>query len=149
VIKYALKCAEDHRFEGWFSSSADFDEQKASDALSCPVCETSRVEKALMAPALLKGGRPSSRKEEVAATIAREWNEAASKAKAYVEKNFEHVGKRFPEEARAQHYGEKEAKPIYGEASREEVLSLKEEGVTVAPVPQPVPSKDDVKKKLN
>jgi hypothetical protein len=149
VIKYTLRCASDHRFEGWFGSSADFDAQKQGGDLSCPVCGTDEVGKALMAPAILKGGRPSSRRDEAIASVAKEWNEAATKAKSYVEKNFEHVGKRFPEEARAQHYGEKEAKPIYGEASVEEVVSLKEEGVTVAPVPQPVPTTDETKKKLN
>jgi hypothetical protein len=149
VIKYALKCSDGHGFEGWFSSAADFDAQKADGDLSCPACGTAEVEKALMAPAILKGGRPSSRKEEAIASITKEWDEAASKAKAYVEKNFENVGKRFPEEARAQHYGEKEAKPIFGEASGEEVAALKEEGVTVAPVPQPIAARDDLKKKLN
>lgn len=148
MIKYALRCADDHRFEGWFSSSADFDRQKHDALLECPVCGTSEVQKALMAPAIVKGGASSSRREAMEA-ISKEWNEVAAKAQAYVQKNFENVGKRFPEEARKQHYGETEAKPIYGEATPKEVKELKDEGVTVAPVPQPTPDPAEVKKKLN
>lgn len=81
--------------------------------------------------------------------LRREWNEVARRAKAYVEANFENVGKRFPEEARRQHYGEVDRKPIYGEASPNDVRELKEEGIGVAPVPQPAPEAAEVKKKLN
>ncbi|MEM9840740.1 MAG: DUF1178 family protein [Pseudomonadota bacterium] len=143
MIKYSLRCTEDHRFEGWFSSSADFDRQKEEGLLSCPVCGTSNVSKAPMAPAIAR------RRSEPMAAIAKEWNEVARKAKDYVEKNFENVGKNFPEEARKQHYGETEAKPIYGEATTKEVKELKDEGVTVAPVPQPVEPPAETKKKLN
>lgn len=147
MIKYALKCAENHQFEGWFSSSADFDLQKSDALLECPVCGSSDVEKALMAPAIVKGG--SVKAPEALAKMADEWNSAAKKAQDYVAKNFEHVGKRFPEEARRQHYGETKPAPIYGEATPNEVTELKKEGVTVAPVPQPIPTPAETKKKLN
>jgi len=100
-----------------------------------------------MAPAIVKSGAKKS--SEAIQTFAREWNDTARRAKDYVEKNFENVGKQFPEEARRQHYGETDAKPIFGEATPKEVRELKEEGVTVAPVPQPVPEPSETKKKLN
>ncbi|MEM6649850.1 MAG: DUF1178 family protein, partial [Pseudomonadota bacterium] len=77
------------------------------------------------------------------------YNESARRAKEYVEKNFDHVGKAFPEEARKIHYGETPERPIYGDATEKEVKDLKEEGVAVAPVPKPVPTPEDVKRKLN
>ncbi len=147
MIKYSLRCASDHQFEGWFSSSADFDRQKDEALLECPICGSSDVEKALMAPAVRTSRRAA--KNEAMETIRKEWNAAAKKAQEHVEKNFEHVGKAFPEEARKQHYGETEAKPIYGQATPKEVKELKDEGVSVAPVPQPVPEPSETKKKLN
>ncbi|MEM1410651.1 MAG: DUF1178 family protein, partial [Pseudomonadota bacterium] len=91
----------------------------------------------------------SAVREQAMRAISKEWNDVARRAKAYVEKNFDNVGKQFPEEARKQHYGETEAKPIYGEATPSEVRELKEEGVSVAPVPQAVPDTSETKKKLN
>lgn len=149
MIKYSLRCAQDHRFEGWFSSSSDFDRQKDEALLECPVCGSSDVSKALMAPAIVKGGVSASKATSAMEAISQEWNEVARRAKDYVEKNFENVGKQFPEEARRIHYGETDAKPIFGEATPKEVKELKEEGVQVAPVPQPIPDASETKKKLN
>lgn len=100
-----------------------------------------------MAPAVRTSRRAA--RNEAMETIRKEWNAAAKKAQEHVEKNFENVGKSFPEEARKQHYGEVEAKPIFGEATPKEVKELKDEGVSVAPVPQPVPEPAETKKKLN
>ena len=147
MIKYSLRCSANHQFEGWFSSSADFDRQKEEALLECPVCGSPDVEKALMAPAVRTSRRAA--RNEAMETIRKEWNAAAKKAQEHVEKNFENVGKSFPEEARKQHYGEAKAKPIYGEATPKEVKELKDEGVSVAPVPQPVPEPAETKKKLN
>ena len=134
MIKYRLKCEYGHEFEGWFRCSADFEEQSADEALTCPVCGSSKVNRAIMAPAV------STRKGEAAADrrlgeIRAAMTEAASKARTYVEKNFDYVGDNFPEEARSIHYGEKEARGIYGEATPSEVKELKDEGVEIAPVP--------------
>ncbi|MEM1396722.1 MAG: DUF1178 family protein [Pseudomonadota bacterium] len=137
MIKYALRCSANHEFEGWFRSSKDFDEQKAASALECPICGDGNVEKAIMAPAISPSrGKSTGRLEEIRSVM----NEAATKARDYVEKNFEHVGSRFPEEARKIHYGEVDARPIYGEATPKEAKELKDEGVGFAPVPMPVPA---------
>ncbi len=58
------------------------------------------------------------------------------KVKAHVEANFENVGRRFAEEARKIHLEESEPRGIYGEASPEEVQSLEEDGIAVAPLPR-------------
>ena len=112
------------------------------------VAPLDEVEKALMAPAVI-GSRGSREVQERVADLAREWNGFAAKAKAHVEATCENVGDRFPEEARKQHYGEAEAKPIYGQATRKEAEALKEEGVAITPVPEPLPEPGQVKKKLN
>ena len=52
-----------------------------------------------------------------------------------VKENADYVGPKFAEEARKIHYGEKEERGIYGEASAEDVNSLKEEGIDVLPLP--------------
>ena len=61
--------------------------------------------------------------------------EAIKELQATIEKKFENVGDKFPEEARKIHYGEAEARGIYGEASPEEAQELIEEGVDIAAVP--------------
>ncbi|MEM9421147.1 MAG: DUF1178 family protein [Pseudomonadota bacterium] len=148
MIKYALKCVHNHRFEGWFSDSADYDTQSEKGLLECPFCGSSEVQKELMAPAVA-----TSRKREAAETklkaVQAAVNESARRARDYVEKNFDHVGKQFPEEARKIHYGEVPERPIYGDATPKEVAELKDEGVSVTPVPQPEPIPSETKRKLN
>jgi hypothetical protein len=146
MIKYQLKCGSGCSFEGWFRSSDDFERQSADGVLECPFCASSDVARAIMAPAIVtsaadgRPGRMSVMKESMA--------EAARRAREYVEKNFDYVGDRFPEEARKIHYGETADRAIYGEASGKEVKELIDEGVTVAPLPGAGPAKTH-KKKLN
>jgi hypothetical protein len=84
-----------------------------------------------MAPAVTTGERRSSLRDDARRAIA----EAARRARDYVERNFDYVGPRFPEEARKIHYGETKPRGIYGEATGKEVKELREEGVAVAPLP--------------
>ena len=130
MIRYQLVCKKEHSFEGWFRDSAAYDQQAKKKLVTCPTCGTTKVEKAPMAPAV-------SKKAELA--------EAAQKAKAMkefvlnlrkqVEENSEYVGDRFPNEARAIHYGDAEERQIYGEATLQDAKDLIEEGIPVAPIP--------------
>ncbi len=134
MIVYTLKCTREHIFESWFKDSCAFDEQAASNKLVCPVCLTSRVEKAPMAPALKSSvGERGSAPEEL-----RKVRQFMTGLRKYVEANADYVGPKFPEEARKIHYGETEERQIYGEATIEEVRELIEEGVDVAPLPPDV-----------
>ena len=137
MIKYALQCGGGHRFEGWFSNSADYDGQAAAGALSCPVCGQAHVEKALMAPNIATGRRRDAAAEERLAIVRAGLNEAARKVRDHVHANAEGVGRDFPEEARKIHYGEAEDRPIYGQATKQEAEALTKEGIEIAPVPQP------------
>jgi hypothetical protein len=132
MIKYQLRCDADHEFEGWFRSSGDFDDQAADDLLECPVCGSNAIAKAIMAPAVARRDGPRAGR---LADIRRTMADAATRARDYVEKNFDYVGDEFPEEARKIHYGEVKPRGIYGEASKQEVRDLVDEGVEVAPIP--------------
>lgn len=135
MIKYSLICDAEHEFEGWFRDSADFDDQSDEGLIECPSCGSDEVRKAVMAPSIARR-RSGSRAERLAA-IQKDMAKAVTRARDYVEKNFDYVGDQFPEEARKIHYGESEERGIYGEASGKEVKELVDEGVQVAPLPGP------------
>ena len=137
MIKYALQCGDGHGFEGWFSSMADYDRQAEAGSLSCPVCDSAEVEKALMAPNITTGRRRDAVADERLRQFRKGLNDAARAVRDHVHANAEGVGRDFPEEARKIHYGEAPDRPIYGEATAEEARELAEEGVGIAPVPQP------------
>jgi len=131
VIAYALRCHRGHEFEGWFRDSAAFDEQQVGGHLSCPSCRSTRVEKAIMAPAV-SGTRKSAAK---ARAEARRMRQFATGLRKYVQENADYVGPKFAEEARKIHYGERPDRHIYGEATPNEAQELVEEGIDVAPLP--------------
>jgi hypothetical protein len=133
LIVYSLSCAKGHAFEGWFASSPAFDEQEAGGKLVCPVCNTRKVVKAPMAPALSPA--VGKQKSAPAPGELRKMRQFMTGLRKYVEENAENVGRKFPEEARKIHYGEIEERQIYGEATLEEAKELVEEGVDVAPLP--------------
>ena len=128
MIAYQLRCGNGHSFEGWFKDSAAFDAQAAGGKLTCPSCNSKKVEKAMMAPAIAGKAREQAQEREKSRAALREM-----RTKMLAE--AEHVGAEFPEEARKIHYGESDERAIYGEASVDEVKSLLEEGVPVAPLP--------------
>jgi hypothetical protein len=130
MIVYSLRCKDGHKFEGWFGSSAAYDEQAAGGKLVCPVCDSHRIEKAIMAPAVSGTGKSAQPMDEI-----RKMRTFMTGMRKYVLEHGENVGRAFPEEARKIHYGETEDRQIYGEASLEEVKDLVEEGVDVAPLP--------------
>ena len=143
MIKYSLICDSEHEFEGWFGSSEDFDTQADKGFVECPYCGSVKVEKMLMAPSVsgTKKSKDVSEKLPVASQsaapqIPAEMVEQFRQFKKHVEANSENVGEKFPEEARKIHYGEAEARGIYGQASLKEAAELMEEGVGVLPIPE-------------
>lgn len=131
MIRYDLICALNHEFEGWFSSSSDYDAQAASGLLSCPVCATTKVEKAIMAPAVKTARKTEARTEDAAKAM----KAVAAKIRDEIDKNCENVGPNFAEEARAIHYGEKPERSIYGSTTPKESAELKDEGIAAHPLP--------------
>lgn len=138
MIRYALVCKAGHEFEGWFPGIEACDKQLDRGLVACPDCGSASVQKALMAPQVAPKKGDAGLKKQVVALAQRQAKLAA--LRAHVEANFEHVGERFPEEARRIHYGESEKRDIYGEASLDEARDLIDEGVEVAALPGPTRS---------
>ena len=135
MIKYTLACDNGHSFEGWFSSSADFDRQAELGLVSCPVCGSATVGKELMAPSV-----STARKKDETKVLMMDQarKEAVSKIRELVtsiRENAEDVGAKFPEEARKIHYGEAEQRGLIGQATVEEAKALLEEGIEIAALP--------------
>ena len=143
MIRYALVCEQQHSFESWFQNSAAFDKQAKRGLVSCPVCGSAKVEKAIMAPRLGAAAREQAAEAapEVKTPVAmvspqeRELRTKLKELRDYLTTNADHVGPRFPEEARKMHYGEIEHRSIYGEASPDEAKELAEEGIEFHPLP--------------
>jgi hypothetical protein len=142
VIRYALACEHGHAFEGWFGSSSDFDDQQDRGLLECPVCATRAVSKQIMAPAV--AGTKKRGGDDQAEPMRAMMMEAMGRVRAHVEENFDYMGDKFADEARAIHEGRSEERGIYGEATPKEVRALVEDGVPVAPLPMAPPKKTEV-----
>jgi hypothetical protein len=143
MIKYNLLCRHNHEFEAWFSNSSDYDVQREKRLVQCPHCGSAKVEKAIMAPNV-----STSRKKAAIASKQKEamamMNKAAQAIRREIEEKCDYVGDKFADEARSIHYGEKEERPIFGEASAKEAAELCDEGVAIAPLPDvftPKPAK--------
>ena len=140
MIRYDLKCEAGHGFDGWFSGSAAFDEQAGRGLVACPTCGSTRVEKALMTPAVpVRTNRRSAAAKVFTPAPdprAAELLALMRKLREHVESTADYVGDRFAEEARRIHYEEVEARGIYGEATAEEARDLIDEGIEVAPLPR-------------
>jgi hypothetical protein len=156
MIRYALVCDRKHLFESWFQGSDAYDKQARRGLVTCPVCSSSKVEKAIMAPSLGRTKKSAIQAPEAppapeaaappapapenapVAMISPQEQEIRAKLKELREhlvRNADNVGKRFPEEARKMHYGEIEHRSIYGEASLEDAKALHEEGIEFHPLP--------------
>ena len=157
MICYALACERGHDFESWFRDSAAYDKQAKRGLVTCPLCGSAKVEKAIMAPRLSATAKkkrspvaaaapptePSTATAPAApvAMISPQEQELRTKLKElrdHLTKNADNVGPKFPEEARKMHYGEIEHRSIYGVASPDEAKELSEEGVEFHPLP-PLP----------
>jgi hypothetical protein len=136
MIIFDLKCAaQGHVFEAWFGSNEDYEAQRLRGLVACPICGAGEVEKAPMAPSLgAKGNQGVSPPPEAVKAFM---SEMATAQKQALEKS-EHVGDRFPDEARAIHLGEAEARAIHGRATPADAQSLREDGIAIAPLPFPV-----------
>jgi hypothetical protein len=152
MIKYALACDKGHEFESWFADSAAFDKQAKRRLVTCPVCDSAKVEKAIMAPRL---AATKKRKTQVpaqptpaaadapvpsapVAMMSPQEQELRTKLKElrdHLTKNADNVGNKFSDEARKMHYGEIEHRSIYGEATPEDAKELAEEGIEFHPLP--------------
>ena len=137
MIHYALVCDNSHKFDGWFASASAYDTQKTRGLVTCPVCTSTSVDKAIMAPAVV-GEKRAAPKPAAAALLddkRREIRHALAEIRREIEARTDDVGTKFPEVARAIHAGDEPERAIRGRASLDEARALIEEGVGVMPIP--------------
>ena len=135
MIRYSLQCDNGHGFEGWFTTSEDFDAQVESGFLTCPTCGLAQISKSLMAPSVSTARKKDEMQTLAMDTARKEVMAKLKEAVAAVKANSEDVGERFPEEARKIHYGEADARGIIGQATPHEARALIDEGIEIAPLP--------------
>ncbi len=139
MIRYALRCDQDHDFDMWFADSDTFDALAREKHVSCPECDSTAVTKALMAPGVAKSKKPQAMTNTPAPReIARMIKEYRAKVMA----ETTDVGSKFPEQVRDMHEGIIDQAPIRGQATPEEAKSLVEDGISILPVP-PEPPKEN------
>ena len=129
MIKYKLACNNcELTFDSWFASSSEFDKLKKKKLLVCHVCNSQKVDKTIMAPGLVNSKKNSNNSHEL-----RKYNnvkETIKKYQKFNKDNFKYVGENFAYEARSIHYeGKKKSKGIYGNATKKDLIELKEEGI--------------------
>jgi hypothetical protein len=164
MIRYALICDKGHEFESWFADSAAYDRQAKHHLVACPLCNSSKVEKAIMAPRVITAKKrktpnikisttPESPAKEspvntqmsvnaetrtpvaMISSAEQEFRAKLKEVRDHIIKNADNVGTKFPEEARKMHYGEIEQRSIYGVASAKDVKELADEGIPFQPLP--------------
>lgn len=150
MISFSLHCEKEHEFEVWFGSGSDFDRQKEKGLLSCPVCGNDNVQKSIMAPNISTSksdGAPlqpaDTNGNDMKSTHLAGISEAQKKLlpamrelRSKLLENAEDVGDKFGEEARKIHYGEADARSIYGKTDAEDAAKLVEEGIEFVPLPE-------------
>lgn len=132
MISYSLKCDNDHTFDSWFASADAFDKLSGADMVTCNICGSTKVQKAIMAPRVSTG-----KTEETTPLMAPDDHTARAiqEMRKKIEANSDYVGKNFAAEARKMHLGDAPERSIYGEAKPEEAKSLIEDGINVVPLP--------------
>lgn len=146
MIRYTLKCSEDHEFESWFPSADAYEKLNKSDLLVCPSCGGVDIEKAIMAPRIHTSPKNPVKTVETTDSLQTKTMHALSapsspaeaamiELKKKIQDNSEYVGQDFVREARKIHDGDAPERSIYGEAKPDDARKLIEDGVPVAPLP--------------
>ncbi len=136
MIRYALKCDQNHSFESWFQSAAAYEKVRTAGMVSCPDCGSVAIEKALMAPQIRPGDKAASTPERpLSSEPATDRDKALAELKRQVEEGSDYVGLKFASEARAIHDGTAPDRPIWGEARLDQAKELIDDGILVAPLP--------------
>jgi hypothetical protein len=142
MIKYRLICDTEHEFDGWFPSSREFTRQKKMGQLTCPVCDSKHVDKAMMSPGVSRSKNARRLSQSRDSAVSPDQMMPASQAKhvlkkigQYITKNFENVGDRFYKEAVRCEEGDRDDR-FYGTPSKEETNKLLDEGIDLFHVPR-------------
>ena len=134
MIKYNLKCKNNHEFESWFSNSEEFDKLNKKDLLECIYCSSKKISKSIMSPRI---SNLNIKQEQVDLTNKEIKNQKDQllRLRNFIEKNFDYVGKDFSKKVREVYYDKKSKKAIYGTATSKEREELAEEGIDLLSIP--------------
>ena len=137
MIKYTLKCENGHAFESWFASGDAYDSLHRAGHVSCAVCGSQNVNKAIMAPGVSTSSERAPSTEAATQEVPQSDDAQAALAQMRedVEKNATYVGGEFARKARDMHLGDVPETPIWGEANLKDAKALIDDGVPVAPLP--------------
>ena len=130
MIKYNLKCHNNHEFESWFSDSKEFEKLKDRKLLECIYCSSTKISKSIMSP-MITGIKNKKNLDK----ILQKEKQTLLAIRKYVEKNFEYVGKDFSKKVRDIYYDRNSKKTIYGTTTSEERIELADEGIDLLTIP--------------
>jgi hypothetical protein len=134
MIKYNLKCFNDHEFESWFSDSIEVDNLKKKNLLECIFCSSKKINKSIMSP-MISGIKEQNNEIKMLRKNLQNNKNKLLQLRKFVEKNFEYVGENFSKRVREVYYDNKNEKTIYGITTQEERKELEEEGIDLLSVP--------------
>tara|TARA_B100001027_G_scaffold211809_1_gene180428 strand:+ start:109 stop:531 length:423 start_codon:yes stop_codon:yes gene_type:complete len=134
MIKYNLKCKNNHEFESWFADSKEFDKLNRKKLLECIYCNSTKISKSMMAPMVSVVNDKKNKDNQIVDLLKKEKNQLID-IRNFIENNFEFVGKNFSKEVRDIYYDKKKNKNIYGTTSAEERKELSEEGIDLITIP--------------
>lgn len=141
MIKYKLRCNNDHQFDGWFPNIAEFERQQKKDLLVCPMCDSKQVDRAIMSPRIGKNKTAKKKKKDSTDQITADTMIPAAQAKNILRRirkqivtEFDNVGDNFVKEYRKHEKGDRDDK-FYGTPNKEEVDQLLDEGINLFHVP--------------
>jgi len=134
MIKYNLKCKNDHEFESWFSNSEEFEKLNKKNLLECIYCSSKNISKSIMSP-MVSGTKTKDEQINIISKEFKSEKDKLLKLRKYIEKNFDYVGKDFSKKVREVYYDKKNNKAIYGKTTPEEREELADEGIDLLSIP--------------
>jgi hypothetical protein len=134
MIKYNLKCQNEHEFESWFSNSSEFDKLNKKGLLECIYCSSKKIKKSIMAPVVSYPKNKDEQKDIIDKNFKNE-KDKLLKLRKFIEKNFDYVSKDFAKKVREVYYDKKNNKAIYGTTTYKEREELAEEGIDLISIP--------------
>ena len=134
MIKYNLKCINNHEFESWFSNSKEYEKLNKKNLLECIYCSTNKIQKTIMSPMVSVVKSKGENVNLLNRSLSSEKNKLL-KLRDYVEKNFQFVGDKFSEKVREVYYDKKTQKKIYGTTTSKQREELAEEGIDLLSIP--------------
>tara|TARA_Y100000992_G_C20994866_1_gene363719 strand:- start:112 stop:534 length:423 start_codon:yes stop_codon:yes gene_type:complete len=134
MIRYNLKCKNDHEFESWFSNSEEFEKLNKKNLLECIYCSSKNISKSIMSP-MVSGTKTKDEQINIISKEFKSEKDKLLKLRKYIEKNFDYVGKDFSKKVREVYYDKKNNKAIYGKTTPEEREELADEGIDLLSIP--------------